>query len=438
MKFNKSLLFIILLTPVVYSQLALSAGFEKTVQWSAKQSARGGAVSSSVEGADALYFNPAGLVNKSQEKYEVSANITPTLSQFKGPIVQSHKKEAGEKTIKPPFALISSYKVREDLALGLGVYSAGGTAASFKSLDYSSQNPTFTNLKPDLLSSLSIIESSLGLGYKINKNFKVGAAYRIIHIKAEMKSASTTDLSSSGQTPDVITALHLKDIKDTKFNGYRLGFQYQTDSNNFGVGVMYRSAVKFKGKGKTAGSLYNPVLNTLTIQENDVSIENEFPQQLDTSLHYTFIPEMTLFLGYTFSEYKANKVLKVNGNLKAGATGTINREIPDIQQDWYDMHNFRIAIEDRHVPNFAFRLGYIYTTQVTNESAARATFSSPGPAHTIIGGVGTQFLKKKLDVDFAAEYSHGEGRGKTTDYIPVHGTFSSDGYSLYLSSKYRF
>jgi hypothetical protein len=97
---------------LISHNVSYAGGFEKTVQWSAKNSAIGGAAASSVDGADALYFNPAGLVdNQSGKKAEISANFSPTVGQFECPFDQSYKNKTSTKTVKTPLALLCQYKV---------------------------------------------------------------------------------------------------------------------------------------------------------------------------------------------------------------------------------------------------------------------------------------------------------------------------------------
>ena len=61
-----------------------AGGFEKAVSWSAESAAKANAVGSSVDGAEALLFNPAGLAKGAAS--ELSINLSPTIAEFSGPI----------------------------------------------------------------------------------------------------------------------------------------------------------------------------------------------------------------------------------------------------------------------------------------------------------------------------------------------------------------
>jgi hypothetical protein len=63
---------------------ANAAGFEKSIVWGGRSSGVAGIATPYIQGADALYFNPAGLAGD-KEGQTLSFNISPTQSSFKGP-----------------------------------------------------------------------------------------------------------------------------------------------------------------------------------------------------------------------------------------------------------------------------------------------------------------------------------------------------------------
>jgi len=79
--------FLILLGVTLLGQETHAGGFEKATPWSGQYAALGGAAVGAAAGADSLFFNPAGLARSSRgnSTFELSINLSPTLSQFTGP-----------------------------------------------------------------------------------------------------------------------------------------------------------------------------------------------------------------------------------------------------------------------------------------------------------------------------------------------------------------
>jgi long-subunit fatty acid transport protein len=110
--------------------------------------------------------------------------------------------------------------------------------------------------------------------------------------------------------------------------------------------------------------------------------------------------------GWTFySEYALTKYSKIN-EIKLTSTGTpaVNS---NLAKEWKDQHNLRLAAE--MAGDWPLRFGYGYTSTVTDASLARASFTPPGPAHTLTVGTGQAY--DTLRVDGALEYSTVAGDG---------------------------
>ena len=395
------------LATLLFVGQAWSAGFEKSVLWSAKWSALGGSSSAAVSGSESVIFNPAGLVNG--EGQDISLHVSPTMSQFKGPITQDNVTIDGEETTTYPVGLLYSYKLNDKWSFGAGYYVAAGTQAKYDDVNFGGA------YKPDFLSDIKILELGLSAGYKLNDNWNLGLTYRYSQVEAEYKFAAGS------------SAVELKDLEATDAAGFRLGAQYKADSEDWGLGFSYRSEVAFDAEG-TATSIViaDGTRNSL----GDTTLSNALPAQYNLDAFYTLNDSWKLYGGLTFTEYSVNKQIDLKG--------TIAGSVPKITQNWDDQWNYRLATSYHGIENWELRGGYVLTSQVTDSKAASPTFASPGEGHTFVLGAGTHCMDEKLHYDVAVEYSMASGDGETAPPTSRKGEFSSAGTTVHLSAKYLF
>ncbi len=409
-----------------------ATGYEKVVLWSGKYSALGGAAASSVQGPQALYFNPAGLGGI--ESPEVSLQVSPTWVQFKGPALQANIQDKGKNIVFPLGGAFVSYPLNERLGLGLGFYVAGGSASKYTGLDPTKLNAGFDNIgKLENSVKLEITEASLGVGYKLNKNLKVGMAWRSLFVRAAFKSVEATNL--------VITNLDLSGLKQNKYNGFRFGTQFRPDSGNWGLGLSLRSAVTFNVKGNSSGRYeYTSAVAAATgvssagdITGGKVAVKNTFPLQASIGGDFKFTDNWTFFPEYTFSQYSVDDHLEIDGRITVGSTVS---EIPSIDQKWQDSHGFRLGNEYQLSENLVLRGAYALTTNATRKTTALAVLATPGIGHTFAVGAGLPQLSENLSLDTAIEYSIAKatiGPGGARQ-----GKYQSRAYAVHLGADYRF
>ncbi len=403
------------------SSAAIAAGFEKAQTWNAKAAAQGGAVVGSVSGAESLYFNPAGLVG-SASNGEVSANFSPTFSQFTGTNPQSTAGSiSGSTGFSPVFGLLASYKPTPKLGIGAGYYVSGGTKAKFENLDYSNYNANFDSLKPTVETNLAITEAAIGAGYEVAPGFRIGLAWRVLMVNAKFSTVGT-----NGTT--VLQETMIDNIKATRWNGFKLGAQYEEPNHRWGLGTDFRSGVGFTASGDTTVLQETAAPGNFTTTDIGKSdIDNSFPYQISLG-GWTRITELFRFgYQYDFTNYNQNKALVIRN-----AVGTST-----IVQNWKNMHVVRLGGEytGKALP---IRFGYAFTSQVTPSDRARSTFASPGAGHSFTVGTGT-IVGNGIDVDGALEYAFAGGTGRNVSgEVPADADFKTHAYAVHLDAKYHF
>lgn len=428
-----SRLALVLVGALLGSSQAFAAGFEKAQSWGAKEVSMGGAVVGSASGADALYFNPAGLAESSRAG-ELSVNFSPTLSKFSGanPYQVAGGTSVGvdgSSGFSPVLGFLASFKPMPKLGLGAGFYVSGGNKAKFENLDYSGTNAAFDKLLPTVETNLAITEAAIGAGYEIMPGLRVGAALRAVMVHANFSTVTYIPGTA-------LYEAQINDISATRYNAYKIGLQYEEPNHRWGLGAVYRSSVPFTASGTTTAR--RELVASDGIQDvgtGTANVSNTFPLQIAIGGWTRATELLRLGYEYSYTNYNVDKELAIQGS--AGALSFSN-----IPQQWKNMHIVRVGGEYTGMA-LPVRFGYAYTSAVTPSDYARSTFSSPGPGHSITFGTG-MILTNAIDVDGALEYAWaaGDGHNKNapfgTSEVATDSSFKSHAYAAHLSAKYHF
>ncbi len=406
---------------LLFAKMAHGAGFEKSVFWSGHYGGLAGAAVSSVDGAEALYFNPAGLITQPNAS-DLSLNFSPIWSTFKGPVAADNQQVTSIQTVSPGFGLLYARTLTDELAVGIGYYVAAGSKSEFDNVAY----PPFT-LTPLVKTDLSVTELSFGAGYKVMPGLRVGAAWRVAFAKAEFASVSR---GATGAGP--LQNLIISGLNDTKYEGFRLGVQY--DLNEYwGLGASFRNELTLNTVGASTGTADTGAVQ-VPIQGGSTAVSTILPMQIAIGSHYELVPkEWRLYGEYVFTQYSRDDAVHINGTVNVGGT---KAALPNLQLNWHDEHNVRLAGEWLKY-DWPLRFGYIFTSAVTDQGYARASLVPPGSAHTFTLGSGHTF--DRVRGDLAAEYTL--VRGSTTSASQADtklGDYAVDAYALHAGLTYLF
>lgn len=399
------------------------AGFEKTILWSGKRNGVAGAGTAGTKGAEALYFNPAGVVDTT--KAEASANFSPTFLGVNAPVQPGGAGVDATTQTVPVYGVMGSLKLTDKLALAAGSYASGGASVVMENLNIS---PAFS-MKPSLSSKIQVIEYSLGAAYEIVPGLKIGAAWRIVQVGAKVVIP--------GVTGPALTEVTLDNLSKTRYNGFRLGAQY--DGNGWGVGAQFRSAVEFTLDGTASGRMQIAgTPNIINIPSSPVTAQNTFPTQISVGSYVDLFDKTArAILEYQYTNYSVNRSLQLQGTLGGRPLAGLS-----LVQDWQDLHVGRLGVEYGGIKDVTLRAGYALTGQVTPKSQARPTFTAPGIAHTMTLGAGTSMLQRSLDLDLAVEYSTGSATVTAADVgagsqTPT-GDYKTAAVGIHAGATYRF
>ncbi len=426
----------------VVSQQAFASGYEKSIMWGGRSAGFAGIATPYTSGADALYFNPAGIV-ADKTGQEVSFNISPVSSQFKGPINNQNDEATSATNLSTPFGLIYGNTVNEQWGFAVGGYVSGGSKVSYEDI-------TFTGVPAgmDVKTDVQFLELALGAAYKVNDKLKLGASLRNTYSSGEFGFVQR--LGNQGALGYSVLNAKLTGLKDTK-PGFGLGAQYQLDEKTR-LGLRYRSEVKIEASGTLEGNLHTagPGASGSTIPVTPASgtAETTFPQALTLGAQHQLNEMWTLLAEYGWTNYSKVDVITLKGVIATTTTGTIANGSA-VQQYWQDQHNYRLAAQYGTDVDWPVRFGYGYTSQVTNEAYARAAFTPPAVAHTLTVGTGRELSigEKPLRFDSGLEYTFASGDGNPNGSTSASaggggdfrkGTFATSSYALHLGLAYMF
>jgi long-subunit fatty acid transport protein len=409
--------------PFVAGQ-AFAAGYEKSIMWGGRTAGVAGISTPYIMGSQALYFNPAGLVSDNVGQ-DVSFNISPNWSQFEGPINNNNDVVKSERQMTTPFGLIYGATLNDKIGFGVGGFVSGGSKAVYENVDVGVANAG--EVKTDLV----VAEISAGVGYKVNDSLKLGAAYRY-----SFASANLSLISRPGG-PFFLNA-KLTDLKDDDSAGFRLGAQYKF-SERMLVGLTYRSEVKFDAKGKIAYTVLNTGGNAsgapFNLADGDATASTLLPQAATLGVQHNYDVWRAL-VEVAWTEYSKVKSVMIT---RPGGTS-------EVTQEWKDQYNVRLGGEYLAM-TWPIRVGYGWTSQVTNTDYARASFTPPGQAHTLTVGTGMTWdvMGMPLQYDIAGEYTMASGKGEgaaagtaTAGSDIRAGDYSASTYGIHLGLTYAF
>lgn len=161
-----------------------AGGFEKPVLWSAKAAQRGGAYTSSVTGAEALYFNPAGLIQA--EKKEFSGALSVASNTLGAAIIEDNQTVTNTPFPVTPVAIMYAQQIDAQSAFGLGFYTVGGLNVGFDNVNLEALGTEFSGFKPDAFAKMMMMEVGLGYARKLNSNLTLGATLRADYVRADI------------------------------------------------------------------------------------------------------------------------------------------------------------------------------------------------------------------------------------------------------------
>ena len=271
---NKIQVFVML---CLVSTLAFAGGYRVSTQ-SNRQLAMGHTGVAVVSSADILFFNPAGLVHL-ESKLSVSVGGFGVISDVSYQNLETGAFAETESPVGTPAYLYASYKISDDFAAGLGVYTPYGSNVTWPT-DWAG-----SHLVNEIELSAIFIQPTLS--YQLFDSVSLGGGAIIAIGGVEFnRNASRSLTNEEGDRSNVA-------IEDSGVMGYgwTAGIMF-TPTENFSLGFNYRSLIDIESTEGTA---------TFTNFPNSPLTPDNGTQGFNATLPLP--AEATLGIAYTYKKW---------------------------------------------------------------------------------------------------------------------------------------
>ena len=411
--------------------VALGAGYDTPVLYSARHMGMGGTAIGYVDDPSATFHNPAGLAGV--EKGAVLLNFSPILAKIHGS-PSGHVLSDGTKpglniwsqqAISPAFLAGAAYRVHDKVALGFAIYPVASAGAEYK---YKAQ---FGKDVVDVrdYTKVVFIDFAPSVSVEPIKGLRLGAAYRFSTLEFER---IRTNPDATGTPTNVDLSMKGKNTK-----GLRLGAQYSVGSLQFGA--VYRH------KTETDVTAAEGVLENT--KGKDISYQFILPSKFGFGVQYKGIENLRLALDVEYTLQSQNDTTTLSGTGELAPGVTFHVDIPN-KYKWQDSMTVR-AGAGYMLGGVEARLGYLHDGQASQALYVSSFGTPPAATNTFTAGAGYK-LSDKLDVNVAAAYRSGkatvteddlkgpDGKGNGCPFCGKAGDYELNLMGFYLDACYRF
>ncbi|MBD3264181.1 MAG: hypothetical protein GF375_03655 [Candidatus Omnitrophica bacterium] len=352
----------------------------------------GSAFVAQADNPSAIYYNPAGLTQLEGNQMSLGVGVVQpfrTYTDSSGNEIEGRR----DRFVIPHFYFVSDLGL-EDFAFGLGGSSYWGLGTYWAEDSFS----RYVSTKADL------IEKDIKLvgAYQVNDNLSIGLSLDYTNSYVNKKKKL---VQAGGPDGD----FQLKGRDDDGW-GYRVSLLYKPNERHR-FGLMYRSAIKLKYKGK----LYLNGLNAFglnyqaifggTSYETEITSESTLPQSI--ALGYCYKPnDKWLFeFDVEWMDWASTEQERIvyEDETSPLRLSVLNNGNP-APRDWEDVFSFALGGEYKLNDKWSLRGGYFYH----NSPIPEENFDTSLPdsdSHSVTVGVGHRLNDHtKIDLAYAAMF----------------------------------
>jgi long-chain fatty acid transport protein len=416
--FSRSILSLAVTGVLAYSGPTQAGGFQITEVCAKCQGVRNAGMSaSSVDGAGALYFNPASLSRLTGG--DVDANLhyispsfqftnkgstnafghsPPPLSNFAAPATGDNHDDAGESAWVPTF--FYGQQINDQWAAGIGVNTPYGLATDYSNNWVGRYNALETNLMT--------VNINPAVSYRFNEQFAIGAGFNAM--KADAKLTNAVDfgtlafLGSRGLigTPSTQQYDGKQKLTGNSWGyGWNVGILFEPRPGTR-FGIAYRSKVnttldgdvKIRGND-TLSQLPAPLNAPFVSRKLGASVNLNLPATLMLGAYHEITDRWAVMVGTTWTNWSDFQEIRVK--FEHGA-------VPDAVQpeNWQDTWRTAIGTSYKVDDHWTLRGGFEY-----DPTPVQAKYRTPripdADRYWFVVGTGYEY-SQALSFDFAYTY----------------------------------
>jgi long-chain fatty acid transport protein len=359
--------------------------------------------------ASSIFYNPGSLALY-DGKYSISAGLSGIMSNHVFQKEGTNYQASTENPLGTPFFGYFSAKIKDMIAVGIGVYTPFGSSAKW------SDNWAGRYLVQNI--DLSAIYIQPTIAYQYKGKFGVGAGFVIAIGNVELNKAlpfsETSKVNLQG--------------KATNY-GFNAGVFYKP-IEKLSIGIDYRSQIMMKVEGGDALFTVPSALSTSIPDTNKFNAELPMPANLDFGLAYKIndkwliAAEVNWVMWHTYDSL--NFEFEEAGDL-------LNKPNPrEYKDSWITRLGGQYKLNDM----FTFRAGVYYDPSPANEK-----YFTPETVtlNTIAFTLGATITPVKgLEIDISYLELHGLEADKTNETAGFGGTYKTMTFIPGIGLSYRF
>lgn len=232
--------------------------------------------------AGTAYSNPAGMALLDQSQFSGNVSFIAPSAKFNGTGSYVGAGRTGN-VVSPAAsgALFGVFVLNPDWRLGMSVTNPYGERTSY--------DKNWVGRYNSLVSSITGIDFSVALSYKVNNHLSVGGGPVVEYFHARLTQAIPANPYT--QAPSALADVHGSDVA----LGYNLGVLYQFDADTR-VGLDYRSRIRHNIHGSEVisgdlGKLENPITGEIS---SDARTAATVPDSINASIYQQVTPALAL------------------------------------------------------------------------------------------------------------------------------------------------
>jgi len=359
--------------------------------------------------ASSIFYNPGSLALY-DGKYSISVGASGIMSNHIFQKEATNYQARTENPLGTPFFGYFSIKIKDKIAVGIGVYTPFGSSAKWSD-DWAGRY-----LIRDI--SLSAIYIQPTVAYQYKGKFGIGAGFVYAIGNVELNKALPYSETSKA---------NLKG-KATNY-GFNAGVFYKP-IEKLSIGIDYRSQIMMKLEGGDATFTVPSALSTSVPAINKFNAELPLPANLDFGLAYEINEKFLLAAEVNWVMWNTYKSLDFEFEVSGDLLNTQNpREYKD---SWITRLGGQYKLNDM----FTFRAGIYYDPSPANEK-----YFTPETVtlNTIAFTLGATITPVKgLEIDLSYLELHGLEADKTYEPDNFSGTYKTMTFIPGIGLSYRF
>ena len=368
----------------------------------ARATGQGEAFVAQADDASAIYYNPAGLTQRTGTELTSGGEMSFAGSKFNGAVNNTTT------SFLPQFYLATDFnKPNSPWRVGLGCNVPFGNAVDLGA------GPPFAYLVTK--SSLAVYNIAPSVAYRFNEHFSLGADLNIYHGETMLERKVAIPIPG---VPDA--NFHFRG--DGNAVGATVGALYKFNDRHT-VGAVYRSPFTINFSGQ---AVLRDVLAAASSGPNAAHSSINFPQSVAVGYAYRPVPKLKLEVDVEWTNWDPLNTVRLSaGGLSAG-----------LPFNWRDSFYYEFGAQYELTPHWTARAGYIFSENTVPDSTFSPTLPD-GDRHVLSAGLG--YGIKRMQIDIVYQYSLTTARTVAgSPYGLSDGRWTSDGHAVMLTSTLHF